>query len=243
MAVVAVTAVPGQWPAQAHHEPVIQPGAAAWPAHTPLGQWGPCTLNFVFRDARHTYIGTAARCTYEVGERVTMADREFGTVVFLAYSGPDDFGPAAVSDPASYDDFALIRVDPSEVHRVSPVVLDIGRAPHGVTTSDMTSEGNLLFMTGQGAGVSQRPTRHRVGVLVSDDSQGFRAGIPVTLGDAGAPVLDGSNYNAYGVATSISAYGGSSGTTVERILELLGRAGFRVDLVTAWDERVRLGQR
>ena len=156
-----------------------------------------------------------------------MADREFGTVVFIAsytFSGPLD-------TPAHYDDFALIQVDDSQLHRVSPVVLDLGQAPRGVTTADQTTEGDLMSMTGQGAGYREGPTRHRRGALISDDRTGFSLAIPAGFGDGGSPVLD-ANLNAYGVLSSSLGSQGPHGMTIEYILQLLQKAGFNVELVT-----------
>ena len=219
-------------PARAHDEPLIQPGAELWGRWSALGQFGPCTLNFVFRDAKHTYIGASARCVHGVGERAVMANREFGTVVY--YVGEGTTGG---------DEFALIRVDASEVHRVSPVVLGVNFSPTGVKTTDKTAPGEVLYMTGQGVGFRQSQTQHRAGVLVSDDERKFEAAIPASLGDGGAPVLDQA-YNAYGVMSSSVNPGGGApyGITVERILHLLENAGLKVTLATGYDDNMRPGR-
>jgi hypothetical protein len=218
--------------ANAHEGPLIQPGAEVWGRWSALGHFGPCSLNFVFRDKKHTYIGAGARCLHEVGERAAMANREFGTVVYYVGEGQ-----------TAGDEFALIRVDESELHRVSPVVLGVNFAPTGVKTSDETAAGNVLYMTGQGAGFRESQTQHRAGVLVSDNERKFEAAIPTSLGDGGAPVLDQA-YNAYGVmSSSLNPNGGAPyGITVERILHLLDGAGFKVELVTGYDDNVRGGR-
>ena len=220
--------------ATAHDEPLIQPGAEVWGRGSGLGHFGPCTLGFVFRDANHTYIGGGARCLREVGERAVIANREFGTVVYHIIEVADRVDSLTHVAPA--DEFALIRVDPSEVHRVSPVVLDVNFAPTGWTTSDKTNARELLWMTGQGAGFRQS-TRHRAGALLSDNPRGFHAAIPASLGDGGAPVLDEA-YNALGVISSSGNINGPYGTTVERILQLLDGAGFDVELVTGYENPV-----
>ncbi len=79
-----VAPLAGPQPAQAHHEPLIQPGAPVQLSGSVGGPYNQCTLNFIFRDARHTYIGTVTRCAQQLGERAAMAGREFGTVVFQA---------------------------------------------------------------------------------------------------------------------------------------------------------------
>lgn len=180
-------------------------------------------MNFVFRDANHTYIGAGARCL-RLGERAVTASQEFGTVVF--YVGEGQTGG---------DEFALIRVDPSEVHRVSPVVLGLGLSPMGVGTTDQTAPGDLLYMTGQGQGYRHSGTQYRTGVLVADTERKFEVAIPASLGDGGAPVLD-ANYNAYGVLNSSvnPSVGAPYGITVERILQLLDNSTFDVELVTGY---------
>lgn len=225
--------------ATAHDEPLIQPGAEVWGRGSALKQFGPCTMNFVFRDARHTYIGASPRCLRQVGERAAMADREFGTVVFHVLDVGDLV--TSVTHVTPLDEFALIRVDASEVHRVSPVVLGLNFSPAGVTTSDETAAGDVLYMTGQGAGFRQSHTQHRAGALLSDNDRGFHAAIPASLGDGGAPVLDDS-YNAYGVISSSLNINGPYGTTVERILRLLDGAGFELELVTGYEDDNKLGR-
>lgn len=216
-------------PAAAQKEPPIQPGAAV---QLSAGPPGGCTLSFVFRDRRHTYIGTVARCGDD-GDRASMAGREFGTVVFFAstlFSEP--VTPIVQSGTGSIDDLALIQVDASELHRVSPVVLDVGRAPGGVTTTDRTKEGDEMSMTGQGIAYRDGPARHRRGVLISDDQRAFHLAIPATVGDGGSPVLD-ANFNAYGMLSSGGSPKGPYGMTIEYILHLLRKGGFHVELVTA----------
>lgn len=219
-ALVAVVAAFGTPPAaNASAEPLIQPGAELWGEWAALG--GPCTLNFVFRDANHTYIGAGARCL-RLGERAVTVNGEFGTVVY--YVGEGQTGG---------DEFALIRVDASEVHRVSPVVRGAGVSPTGVKTTDKTAAGDVMYMTGQGKGFRESGTQYRTGALVADTEQTFNAAIPASLGDSGAPVLD-FGYNAYGVLNSSVGANGPYGTTVERILVLLDAAGWDVELVTGY---------
>ena len=227
-AVVGLTLATG--PARAADGPLIQPGAAVRLSSGAAGQ--PCTLSFVFRDSRHTYIGSVARCAATVGERASMADRQFGTVVFRASGTLAPVEESIDTRPEALDDFALIRVDASQLHRVSPVVLDVGRAPQGVTTADRTKQGDQMSMTGQGAGYREGPTRHRRGALIVDDHRGFHLAIPASLGDGGSPVLD-ANFNAYGVLSSSVHVKGPYGMTIERILHLLDEGGFDVELATA----------
>ena len=236
LACVLLTTLPsvlGNVPAEgAPPRPSIQPGAEARPGHTPLGPFGGCTLNFVFRDARATYIGTSGRCTYRVGERVaTPTGEEFGTVVFRVITGSEE--PVELLDQGPIDDFALIKIDKSHVRYVSPVVLGFGRAPTGFTTSDKTAVGAAVFMHGQGAGVNQaEATRGRTGRLVEDNARYFKATLaPLTPGDSGAPLVHSADGKALGIV-SVAGVPSARGTTIERVLSLLRRAGFNVTLVT-----------
>jgi hypothetical protein len=217
--------------ASAPAHPVIQPGAEVRPGHSPLGPMGGCTLNLVFTDANDTYIGTSGRCTHRVGERVaTPSGEEFGTVVFRVMTGSD--GPEELVDSGPIDDFALIQVDESYVPYVSPVILGLGRRPTGLTTSGETHDGAALFTHGQGVAVNQtEATRKRTGRLVSDDRRSFNAILgPVTPGDSGAPVVHSSDGKALGIL-SVLGIPSARGTTMERVLFLLRRAGFDVSLV------------
>lgn len=227
-----VLAAAGPGTAQAHGDPLIQPGGPVDAGNRPLGQFGSCTLNFILRDARDLYTGTTGRCTAAVGERVATAGREFGTVVFRVVTATSQ-ADSVLTSTTSKDDYALIRIDRSQRHRVSPVVLDVGISPLGLATSDQTSEGSLVFMTGQGFGLSQWPTRHRIGPLVSDDPGGYRALYPSTLGDGGAPVLT-QDFHAYGVQSSSIGLNGAFGMTMTRVLELLADNGYDLELITAY---------
>lgn len=248
--IAAITAgvTPGEARASAvasgHADPLIQPGAAVHLTNRPLSQYGQCTLGFVFRDRHDTYIGTSAFCSGTqrddgtfgsgVGNRAVMSDREFGTIVYWLKSGT---GPNSAATPPWQEDFALIRVDRSEVHRVSPVVADVGQAPHGITTSTQASDGSLVFASGSGVGMAQKPTRHRIGALVAHDDRGFQLAFAGSAGDGGAPVLypKGNTFNAYGV---LSPFDHTSGMTIERVMLRLAEAGFDLELVTGVDNSV-----
>lgn len=208
----------------------IQPGAPAMPGHPGLGPYGVCTLNFVFVDASDTYVGTAGRCTYEVGERVSAPDiGEFGTVVYRVFSEPDD--PTSFLPWFSHpDDFALIRIDPTMLVHVSPVVRGVGLAPAGFTLSNETAPGDAVLVYGQGIVLSSaEETRLRPAVLMLQQEWQYEIEVALTVGDSGAPIIHQETGKALGV---ISALGVPTtlGPTMERILVLLHEAGFQVSL-------------
>ena len=196
----------------------IQPGAplvlhVGPSAGTPEGV---CTMNFVFRDAQNTYIGTAGHCAILLGERSSAPEiGEFGTVVFRVASG--------------LDDFALILVDADKLASVSPIMRGVGAAPTGFTTSDETAQGDLLTFHGWGIGFSAHPaSRTRDGVLTDDDAKSYSAALPLSVNDSGAPIIRTADGKALGIANS----GDGTGPTVERIMVLLEEGGFNVTLVT-----------
>jgi hypothetical protein len=195
---------------------VLQPGAQV---QTPLGS---CTLNFVFTDAQHTYLGTAGHCA-RVNDRVsTPGAGPWGTVVF------DDDGTA---------DFALIRVDAAKLGLVSAAVRQWG-GPTGVATPATASTGNPVALYGFGLGFSAtQATRPREGVLYSNNGVEYRAQTLAVNGDSGAPLLDLEDGRAVGIISRFDFFTlpptTDRGPTVQFLLGRLASAGYEVELQTA----------
>lgn len=194
----------------------IQPGARMT---VPAG----CTLNFVFADIAHRYIGTAGHCTHAVGERVSSPDvGPFGTVVFRRDSGSDDF--------------ALIRIDGQLADMVSPEVRSF-QGPRGVISHVETAPGDLLGLHGHGMVFGTAPqTRSRIGVLASASDRRYLAELPAIFGDSGGPLLHLRTGKALGIVSGVAPTVPPStvlGTTVERVLAITRAAGFGVELVVA----------
>lgn len=197
-----------------------------------------CTLNFVFDGegalAGKVYIGTAAHCVERVGEPAsTPGAAKFGKVV---YTG--DFDGDGNGVPGVQMDFALIEVFAAFHARVLPDVLGHAGMPTGYTTSETTSTGDLLYISGHGMAVGTlAPTReNRTGVLVSDTSEGFVADTLAVWGDSGGGILhfDG---RAMGVVSQY-AFGATppatdEGPTVEGILAEMESLGYPLRLRTA----------
>ena len=219
-AAVVLLALVGVVPsAPARAAELIQPGAQMLRPHG-------CTLNFVFEGqtlARKLYIGTAGHCVNGVGERVTMADGEIGTVAFRVLEFPDDF--------------ALIEIDGALRELVSPEVRGLG-GPTGSTDAGSTEVGDEVRLYGHGLvyGLTEL-TRGRPGVLTHDDAATWHAALPAIFGDSGGPVLHGSTGRALGVISGVSGDQTRphtvNGTTVARALDLVAAAGLPVRLVTA----------
>jgi len=196
----------------------IQPGARMLRPHG-------CTLNFVFQGAadRTLYIGTAGHCTDVVGQRVSTAAGEIGTVAFRVLEGTDDF--------------AIIEIDERLHALVSPKVRGLG-GPTGSTTAAGTTAGDRVMLYGHGMVYgSFEATRARSGLLTKDDAFEWFAALPAIFGDSGGPVLHGPSGAALGVISGVSADQTRPhtvmGTTIERALELLAEAGLPVELKLA----------
>lgn len=197
-------------------EAPIQPGARMT---SPAG----CTLNFVFRDASHTYIGTAGHCVDHLGQEVRTPDGRIGLVAFHVLEDADDF--------------ALIRLDRQVLGRVRPNALG-GAGPTGVASGAETAVGDVVRLYGYGMVYgSSEATRPRSGILLSDDSEQWRAALPAIFGDSGGPVLHSRSGTALGIISGIGFDQTRPhtvlGTTVERALELVAEAGLPVKLATA----------
>lgn len=226
LALVALFLLPSMLPA-ASAEPawgdaataIIRPGAS-------LG--GYCTLNFVFADdAGNAYIGTAAHCTDDVGERVaTSGLGAFGTVVY-------DSDLVAGTSPQN--DFSLILIDAHLVARTHPAMIG-HEGPTGVAQSADLAVGDRVDVYGYGMVVgSLAQTRARWGVLMDADAESYRENMPAVNGDSGAPLLHHETGKALGI---ISHYGinvpptTDEGPLMTLVLDDLEAAGWQVRLVT-----------
>jgi len=192
----------------------LQPGTEV---NTPLGG---CTLNFVFKDAQNTYIGTAGHCVSGTGGRVsTPGHGQWGTVVV---------------DIDGATDFALIRVDAAKLSAVRADVQHWG-GPTGIITAAETATGDVLAIYGYGIGFSTtEPTRAKQGVLLSDSANQYVADTWAVWGDSGGPVLHKDTGKALGIISSYNfPVSTDIGPTVPHILQQLAQRGYHVQLQTA----------
>ncbi|MDQ5894595.1 MAG: hypothetical protein QG596_856 [Actinomycetota bacterium] len=102
---------------------------------------GQCTANFVFQNGTEVYIGQAAHCS-GTGEATDTDGCEAGALPIgtpvevtgasipgtLVYSSWNTMQAKGESDAATcaFNDFALIRIDPSDVGKVNPSVPGFG---------------------------------------------------------------------------------------------------------------------
>jgi hypothetical protein len=196
-----------------------------------------CTWDWLFHDVVEpdpetgvypepkAYIGTAAHCTDEVGQRLgTFGADDFGTVV---YDSDDIDSPV---------DFALVQIDADKVGMAHPQMFG-AVAPTGFVTADDLALGDVLVLHGYGLVVGQNDvTRDRHGIVTDTTEDEYVADTGATFGDSGGPLALLSTGEAVGI---ISRYGFDQfppttdvGPLIPWILEHLADAGFRVELAT-----------
>jgi hypothetical protein len=224
-----ILAVPAPAPAAtplAH----IQPGApltdpTQFPDNRLPYSFHRCTMGFILADRHNVlYMVTAGHCVTKQGARTYDENgRAFGNVVFRLRSGTDDM--------------ALVKIDRARYKDVSPSVRDWG-GPTGVATaasvkpSDQMKFSGFSFLLGDIA-----LTRARTGVLVKMNSVHYMADTSASEGDSGAPFIDARTGQAIGIVRDFGLTDDppvtDDGPTLQRILSLLGKAGFRLHLKTA----------
>ncbi len=200
-----------------------------------------CTYNWLFHElvepdpetgelpTPKAYIGTAAHCTDEVGQRVATfgegADDGFGTVVYDS------------DDIRSLVDFSLIEIDADKVGLAHPQMFgDV--APTGYVDRGELAVGDVLRQSGYGLVLGQNDlTREgRFGVVTQVTEDEYVAQTMAQLGDSGSPFSLEEDGRAVGI---VSRYGFDQmppstdvGPLIPWILEHLADAGFTLELST-----------
>jgi hypothetical protein len=184
---------------------------------TPAGQ---CTANFVFYDTQSVYIGQAAHCTSLGGPidtgGCTTPSLDLGTPVaidgaikpgVLAYNSWIAMQAAGETDPdaCASNDFALVRIDPSDVGNVNPSVPHWGGPVIG--TSPGTTAGQRVFSYGNSSlRLGLTVLSPKVGVSLGDTDNGWNhyalTLTPDLPGDSGSPYLDARG-RALGVLSTL----------------------------------------
>jgi hypothetical protein len=208
----------------------IQPGApltdpTQFPDDTLPYSFHRCTMGFILVDrAGALYMITAGHCVTRKGARVYSETGEaFGTVVFRLQSGTDDV--------------ALVRIDRARYKQVSPSVRDWG-GPTGVSTPSTVKQFDQLKFSGFSFILGDIPqTRARTGLLISQDAIHYTADTSASEGDSGAPFIDARTGQAVGIVRDFGLTDvppvTDDGPSVQRILTLLSKAGYRLRLKTA----------
>ena len=208
----------------------IQPGApmtdpTQFPDDTLPYSFHRCTMGFILADRINTlYMITAGHCVTRKGARVHSETGEaIGTVAFTLQSGTDDI--------------ALVHIDRARYKQVSPSVRDWGgptgvSTPAGVKQFDQLKFSGFSFILGD---IAQ--TRARTGLLISQDAIHYLADTSASEGDSGAPFIDARTGQAVGIVRDFGLTDvppvTDDGPTVQRILSLLSKAGYRLHLKTA----------
>jgi hypothetical protein len=199
----------------------LQPGAA-------LGVG--CTANFVYDGvgpaAGRVFLGTAAHCVKEQGERVKDgAGREFGTVALLG-----DYREW-------HSDFALIEVDPPHHQRVEPSMAGHPTLPTRVASGADAEIGDFLQMSGWGGpfAPSSDTRENRRAVLTEYDAARFNSLAPVFGGDSGGPIAHVETGSALGTVSgwSFVSPGNLIGPTVTGIVAQAAQAGVPIRMRAA----------
>lgn len=192
----------------------IQPGSQV---ETPVGL---CTLNYVFKDATRTYLGTAGHCVEGTGGRVsTPGAGTWGTVVV---------------DIDDATDFALLRVDVAKLPLVRADVRHWG-GPTGIATTADTAAGDVLAIYGYGMALdAAEPTRAKQGLLLDHSASAYVADTWAVFGDSGGPVLHKETGKALGIVSQFNLPVSTDiGPTLSHILQQLAQRGYQVQLQTA----------
>lgn len=197
------------------------------------GGGGQCTANFVFVDGRGTvYLGQSAHCASLGGATETdgclARSLPLGTAVqvdgaskpgVLVYSSWLAMQKAKEKDAnvCSYNDFALVRLDVSDIGRTNPSVPVFG-GPIGLDT-DGTSVGERVVSYGNSSlrfGLEDASPKR--GVSLGDTFGGWTHDIytvtPGIPGDSGSGVLDGAGRAVGTLSTvALAPYPASNGVS------------------------------
>jgi hypothetical protein len=178
-----------------------------------------CTSNFVFQEGTTVFLGQAAHCSGTGAatetDGCTSKSLPIGTPVevngasrpgTLAYNSWLAMQAAGENDPnaCAYNDFALIRLDPTDVGRVNPSVPGFG-GPTGLGT--VGELGSTVYSYGNSElrlGISKLSPKQ--GIVVQNEGDGWSHNVvtltPGVPGDSGSGFLNGSG-EAFGTLSTL----------------------------------------
>ena len=169
---------------------------------------GQCTANFIYQDGSNVYIGQAAHCSSTGAQtdtngctsgslpigtpvEITGASRP-GTLAYNSWISMQAKGETN-ADACSYNDFALVRIDPADVASVNPSVPRFG-GPTGLGSS-AAGLGDTVYSYGNSSlrgGVTTLSPKQ--GVVVQSAGNGWSRTVytvtPGVPGDSGSGFLD-----------------------------------------------------
>jgi len=178
-----------------------------------------CTANFIFYDSGNVYIGQAAHCsgtggnlatdgcgsgTLPVGTKVdVMGASQQGTMVYNSWATMQSLKETD-ANTCSYNDLALVQLDPADVAKVNPSVPRWG-GPTGLAGS--TSMLEQVYSYGNSslrAGITQLSPK--TGVSLGSDSGNWNNTVytltPGIPGDSGSGFLN-STGQAFGILSTV----------------------------------------
>ena len=222
-------------PAKDRKPPAFAPAATATvtPGVQTVTGGSQCTANFVFTDRTGAvYLGQSAHCagtgtatetdgciagTLELGTPVQVSGA--GKPGTLVYSSWVAMQAAKEKDQnaCAYNDFALVRLDPSDIGRTNPSVPVFG-GPVGLDT-DGTGVGEQVVSYGNSSlRFGLEDTSPKRGISLGDTFGGWTHTVytatPGIPGDSGSGVLDASG-RAIGTLSTVAVlpYPGSNGVS------------------------------
>jgi hypothetical protein len=179
-----------------------------------------CTANFIYTDGTTVFIGQAAHCSgtggnsesdgclaqsLPLGTQVTVTGAKHpGTLVYnswLTMQQLKEKNPAA----CTYNDLALVRLDPADVGSVNPTV-PIWGGPAGLDTTG-TKPGEAVYSYGNSQlGLGTGAISQKQGTSQGDEGAGWSHVVttnpPGVPGDSGSGFLD-ANGTALGVLSTL----------------------------------------
>ena len=212
LAGAVATAAPA---AAAHAEPTIHPGVQTYT------EGAQCTANFVFTDGVDTFIGQAAHCSgtgaanetdgclaesLPLGTKVEVdGATQPGTMVYNSWLTMQAVGEQD-QNACSYNDFALVKLDPADAGRVSPEIPVLG-GPTGINTEGV-GFGESVYSYGNSSlrlGISQLSPKE--GTSLGTTGGGWTHPVytvtPGIPGDSGSAFVDDQG-RALGVLSTLA---------------------------------------
>jgi hypothetical protein len=235
--------------------------AAIRPGVQTITDAGQCTANFVFSQGEEVYLGQAAHCSGQGASTATNGcDQEAdplpigSPVEIVGFDGESYQGTLAYSswntmigngesdgNTCSYNDFALVRVDPADHDVVNPSMPYWG-GPTGTRPSGASSSGAVYTYGNSGlrGGVSTLSPKsgQSLGTSAGGWTHTIYTATPGIPGDSGSGVLDSSG-RALGVlvTVAIAPLAGSNGVSdLGRVVDYARAHGMPNLLVHSGDQ-------
>jgi hypothetical protein len=180
---------------------------------------GQCTSNFIFTQGADVFIGQSAHCSstgaatdtngcdadsLPLGTRVEIDGADVkGTMVYNSWIAMQQAGETD-EETCAYNDFALVKIDPSDVAKVNPSIPNFG-GPQGIGTA---STGQQVYTYGNSslrAGITLLSPKN--GAVIERTPGGWSYSVytvtPGIPGDSGSAFLN-QNGQALGTLSTVA---------------------------------------